>query len=65
MRKWVAENLPAVAAFASAFRAEFGDVRLVFAAEGGHVIGRPGPEGVKLSETVVGKMALEKPAEKR
>lgn len=61
MRKWVAENLPTVAAFAAAMRAEFGDVRLVFAAEAGHVLGKPGPDGVKLSETVVGPMALAKP----
>lgn len=65
MRKWVADNLPAVAAFASAVRAEFGDVRLVFAAEAGHVIGKPGPDGVKLSETVVGRMYPEKPEGRR
>lgn len=65
MRKWVADNLPDVAAFASAVRAEFGDVRLVFAAEAGHVIGKPGPDGVKLSETVVGRMYPEKPEGKR
>jgi len=40
MRKWVADNLPTCAAIAAAFRAEFGDVRLVWAKEGGHEIGR-------------------------
>lgn len=57
---WVRENLPGCTAVADAFRAEFGDVRLVFAAEAGHVIGKPGPDGVKLSETVVGRMFPEK-----
>ena len=46
-------------------RAEFGEVRLVFAAEGGHVIGKPGPDGVKLSDTVVGRMYPEKQEGKR
>lgn len=62
---WVRENLPGCAAVAEAFRAEFGDVRLVFAAEAGHVIGKPGPDGVKLSETVVGRMYPEKPEGRR
>lgn len=62
---WVRENLPGCTAVAEAFRAEFGEVRLVFAAEAGHVIGRPGPDGVKLSETVVGLMYPEKPEGKR
>lgn len=62
---WVRENLPGCTAVAEAFRAEFGDVRLVFAAEAGHVIGKPGPAGVKLSETVVGRMYPEKPEGKR
>lgn len=39
MRKWVGENLPQVAAFAAAVRAEFADVRLVHASEAGHVLG--------------------------
>ena len=62
---WVRENLPGCTAVADAFRAEFGDVRLVFAAEAGHVIGKPGPDGVKLSETVVGRMFPEKPEGRR
>lgn len=37
---WLADNLPTVAAFATAMRAEFGDVRLVWAKEAGHEIGR-------------------------
>lgn len=62
--EWVRENLPTVAAVAARFRAEFGDVRLVHAVENGHEIGRSGPDGVKLSETVVGPMALAKPDRK-
>lgn len=64
MRKWVVKNLPACAAFAAAVRAEFGDARMAFASEGGNVLGKRCPEGVKLSETVVGPMALAK-TEKR
>lgn len=56
--EWVRENLPSVAAVATAFREEFGDVRLVHAVENGHEIGRPGTDGVKLSETHVGPMAI-------
>ena len=62
---WVRENLPGCTTVADAFRAEFGDVRLVFASENGHVIGKPGPDGVKLSETVVGRMFPEKPEGRR
>jgi len=54
----VRANLPTVAAIAASFRAEFGEVRLAYASENGHVLGKPGPDGVKLSETVVGPMAL-------
>lgn len=62
---WVRENLPGCTAVADVFRAEFGDVRLVFAAEAGHVIGKPGLEGVKLSDVVVGRMFPEKPEGRR
>lgn len=40
MRKWVAENLPTCASVANEFRKEFGDVRLVWARENGHEIGK-------------------------
>ena len=62
---WVRANLPECSAVAAAFRAEFGEVRLVFASENGHVIGKLGPDGVKLSETVVGRMFPEKPEGRR
>ena len=39
MAEWVRLNLPGVAAVASEYRAEFGDVRLVWAREAGHEIG--------------------------
>ena len=38
--EWVRLNLPTVAAFATAMRAEFGEVRLVYARENGHTIGK-------------------------
>lgn len=38
--EWVRENLPTCAKFATEFREAFGDVRLTYAAENGHVIGR-------------------------
>jgi len=38
--EWVRENLPTCAAVAAEFKAEFGDVRLVYAKEAGHEIGR-------------------------
>ena len=37
---WLQTNLPTVAAVAASFRAEFGDVRLVWAREGVHEVGR-------------------------
>ncbi len=40
MRKWVTENMPTVAAFAAAMRAEFGEVRLIYASENGHTLGK-------------------------
>lgn len=59
-RVWVNENMPTCAAVAASFREVFGDVRMVYASENGHVLGTPGPEGVKLSETGIGPMALPK-----
>jgi len=41
MAEWVRENLPTCAAVAAEFKAEFGDVRLVYAKEAGHEIGKP------------------------
>lgn len=64
-QQWVRDNLPISAAIASEFKAVFGDVRLVFASENGHVLGKPGPDGVKLSETVVGRMFPEEPEGRR
>lgn len=55
---WVREHLPTCAAVAAEFRAVFGDVRMTYASENGHVIGKPGTDGVMVSETVVGSMAL-------
>lgn len=54
---WVNENLPTCAAIASCVKAVFGDVRMVYASENGHVLGTRDPDGVKLSETLVGKMS--------
>lgn len=55
---WVKANLPTCAAVAASFKEAFCDVRMVYASENGHSIGQRGPDGVKLSETVVGSMAL-------
>lgn len=53
---WVRQSLPACAAVAAAFKAQFPGVRLTFASENGHTLGQRGPDGVKLSETIVGPM---------
>lgn len=41
-RQWLTENLPTVAGVVAQFAAEFGreNVRVVFASENGHVIGK-------------------------
>lgn len=62
---WLMDNLPTVSAFANMLRAEFGEVRLVFASENGHVLGKPGPDGVRMSDTVVGRMFADRPAKGR
>lgn len=53
---WLRENLPAVAGVVDQFAQAFGreNLRVVYAMENGHTIGKPGPDGVKLSETGVG-----------
>lgn len=38
--EWVRENLPHIAKVAAEYREAFGDVRLAYAAENGHVVGR-------------------------
>jgi hypothetical protein len=41
--EWVRLNLPLCSAFAAEVKAEFGaEVRMTFASENGHVIGKPG-----------------------
>lgn len=57
---WVNENLPACAAVAAAFKAEFGDVRLVFASQNGHTIGQRSPDGIPLSETLLGPIVTKR-----
>lgn len=52
-----AENrrrMPGVTAVVDEYREVFGDVRVVWAKEGGVEIGSKGPDGIKLSETLVG-----------
>ena len=52
-----AENrrrMPTVTQWVDGMREEFGDVRVVWAKEGGVEIGSRGPDGIKLSETLVG-----------
>jgi hypothetical protein len=56
-RQWVRDNLPECASVAAAFKAEFGDVRLTYASENGHVLGKESaePVGVKGHEQARGK----------
>lgn len=62
---WVRENLPLCAAAAAAFAAAFPGTRMTYASENGHVIGKPGPRGIKLSETVVGSFSAQAERTKR
>ena len=39
--EWVRQNLPECSAFAAACRKEFGEVRLLWASENGHEVGKP------------------------
>lgn len=57
---WLRQNLPVVAGVVDEFAAVFGreNIRVVHAAENGHEFGKRGPDGVKLSETNVGPLAL-------
>lgn len=66
-QQWLRENLPTVASVVDQFAAAFGrlNLKVAYASEGGHVLGKPGPDGVKLSETLVGPMALAKPEGRR
>lgn len=61
MAAMVREAFPICSAFAADFRAEFPETRMVFASEAGRQIGKRSPDGVKLSETVVGRMFPPKP----
>jgi hypothetical protein len=56
----VKECLPTCAAVAAEFRAAFPGTRMVFAEENGHTLGKRGPDGIKLSETLVGSMTKRK-----
>ena len=60
MQAWVKENLPACAAVANEFKAVFGDVRLVYACENGHELGKKTPQRpertVRLSDCQIGPM---------
>lgn len=60
MAEQIRKLVPTCAAIAAQFRAEFPEVRLVYASENGHTIGQRSPDGVKLSETGVGPMALQR-----
>lgn len=57
-QQWLRENLPTVAAVVDDFAAVFGrdQVKVAYADEAGHVIGKPSPDGVKLSEMQIGRM---------
>lgn len=55
---WVRENLPLCASAAAAYAAAFPACRMTYATENGHVIGKPAPRGIKLSETSIGSFAV-------
>lgn len=58
---WLRTNLPTVASLTDEFSLAFGreNFKVVYANENGHVLGkRVELDGVKLSETLVGSMAL-------
>lgn len=61
MAAMVRDAFPVCSAFAAAIRAEFPETRMVFASENGQEIGKRGPDGLKLSEIVVGRMFPPKP----
>lgn len=63
---WLKENLPGVDAAVKQFAAVFGreNIKVVYAKENGHEIGKPGPDGVKLSEALVGSLT-EKAADEK
>lgn len=59
-QQWLRDNLPVSAGFVSDVAAEFGreNVRVTYASENGHVLGkRFVGDSIKLSETVVGALA--------
>ena len=57
--------MPQVTAWVDSTREVFGDVRVVYASEAGRTIGAKGPDGVKLSETLVGPWNRKKDEKKR
>lgn len=67
---WLRENLPTVAGVVDQFALAFGrsNFSVVYAKENGNALGKESGlfgTGVKLSETVVGPMALTKPEGRR
>lgn len=56
MANRVREAFPVCSAIAAEFEALFPGTRLCWLSEGGREVGKRGPDGVKLSETVVGRM---------
>lgn len=58
MKEWVRENLPLCTTWAEECRAAFGDVRLVFAQENGHTLGKRGPEGLTIDQCLIGPMNI-------
>ena len=59
--------MPTVASAVDQFALAFGrsNLSVVYAKEGEHEFGKPGPDGVKLSDTVVGRMFADRPAKGR
>ena len=47
-------RMPTITRIVDSFRAEFPDVRVTYASENGIVKGTKSPDGVKMSETLIG-----------
>lgn len=58
--EWLQKNLPVVAGVVGDFADVFGreNIKVVYAKEGGHELGKRGPDGISLVDVHVGPLAL-------
>ncbi len=52
------KRMPVVASVVDDFRGVFGDVKVIHAKENGIEMGRPGEDGIRVCDTVIGSMNL-------